>query len=110
MAAECSTMRNILNEAEFKTDIIALAQDSLNHAQQQQEGTYVVKEAKVTAIGPAGLCFKVRAQIMSPPQQDQPPMHVLDVMYPFGGEPLESVEALRAAVLGLVATADAEPY
>jgi hypothetical protein len=111
MAAECSAMRNILNEAEFKTDIVALAQDSLNHAQQQGEGPYAVREAKVAAIGPAGLCFKVRAQLLSSQQpQDRPAMHVLDVMYPFGGGPLDSVESLRAAVLGLVATADAEPY
>jgi hypothetical protein len=101
MAAECANMRNILNENEFKSDIIALAQDSLNHA---GEG-YAVKEAKVAVIGPAGLCFKVRAVSAREPQN---PTHVLDVLYPFG-ENLQEAQALRATVLGAVATAEGEP-
>jgi hypothetical protein len=101
MAAECTNMRNILNENEFKSDIIALAQDSLNHA---GEG-YAVKEAKVAAIGPAGLCFKVRAVAAREPQN---PTHILDVLYPFGVN-LQDSEALRATVLGAVATAEGSP-
>ena len=104
MAVECNQRRTTLNEDEFQSDIIALAQDSLNHAG-DCEG-YVVKAAKVTAVGPAGLCFKVRAEYQL---SEVRPTHVLDVMYPFGGQPLEGVEALRAAVLGVVATAEGEP-
>lgn len=102
MSAECTIMRNILNEDEFQKDIIALAQDSLNHASTDGEG-YTVKEAKVAAIGPAGLCFKVRAEYRLDAGN---PTHVLDVMYPFGGEPRNDPGELRATVLGVVATAE----
>lgn len=100
MDAECVSMRSILNEQDFQQDIIALAQGSLGRA--ASEG-YIVKAARVAAVGPAGLAFKVRAQYTLDADR---PMHVLDVMYPFGGEPLNDVDALRAAVLGAVATAE----
>ena len=99
MVEECNHIQNILNEADFQRDIVALAQFALNHAQEGY-ADITVQTAKVSAIGPAGLCFKVRG--VDSAQQS----HLLDALYPFGGEPLYHTDALRAAVLGLVATAD----
>lgn len=88
MAAECGSMKDILNEAEFASEIGALAQESLsNHDATAQM-------VRVAAVGPAGLLFRVKTT-----KND-----ILDVLYPFG-ESLETVDALRATVLGLVATA-----
>lgn len=92
MTAECSSMRDILNEAEFASEIGALAQASLNN---DTTSHHQVQAVKVAAVGPAGLLFRVKTTDGTT---------VLDVLYPFG-EVLETVDALRATVLGLVATA-----
>lgn len=103
MNAECRSMRDILNEAEFATEIGALAQESLDN---DPSTNYQVQRVKVVAVGPAGLYFRV--QTMPTPEA---PATVLDVLYPFaargggGNAVLLTVDALRATILGLVATA-----
>ena len=98
LEAECISLRSILNEADFQADVRALAQDSLNKSPEAYAHAYHVQNARVAAVGPAGLAFKAQAVVNASPV-------VLDVMYPFT-EPLQDVEALRAAILGAVATAE----
>jgi hypothetical protein len=109
---ECRTMRDILNEDDFAPEIGALVRTSLDH--DITSSHHRVQMVKVVAVGPAGLWFRVRTTSTAPLQP--PPVAattsasdavvvVLDVLYPFGGEPVLTVDALRATVLGLVATA-----
>jgi len=99
LAADCDLIRGLLNEDEFMSSVVSLAQDGLDAA--GTVGMYTVKKAKVAAVGPAGICFKVAAT--SPQRND---LSVMDVMYPFGGEPVQDVESLRALVLGAIAEAE----
>lgn len=105
MVADCDTIQRLLNEDEFSQEIGALAQDVLNGWQGGE--VYVVKKAKVAIVGPAGICLKVRAQYQHQDDEDgDAPIHILDVMYPFGGPPMEDGRSLRAAVLGAVSAAE----
>jgi hypothetical protein len=103
LVAECDNIKRLLNDEEFQPDIAALAQDVLNES--VEEG-YVVKSVRVAIVGPAGICFKVRAEYQMSLEFDKKPIHILDVMYPFGGEPMTDAESLRAAVLGAVMEAE----
>lgn len=99
LAADCETMRNLLNDDEFQADVNALAQDALRRLEGGED--YKVLQAKVAVVGPAGICFKVRAQ-----DEISSSKHILDVVHPFGGNPMTTVDSLRAAVLGAVAAAE----
>jgi hypothetical protein len=103
MAVECATMRDILNEVDFAPEITALAQTSLDTYHDPSSSLHhhhQVDVVKVAAVGPAGLWFRVKTK----KNADEAGV-VLDVLYPFGGPPVETIDALRATVLGLVATA-----
>jgi hypothetical protein len=106
MVADCDNIRRLLNEDEFSQDVGALAQDVLNGLQ-TGEG-YAVKKARIAVVGPAGICLKVRAQYQIENKDGVKPIHILDVMYPFGGPPMQDVESLRAAVLGAVVAAEGQ--
>ena len=95
LVADCDTIRTLLNKEDFQQDINALAQ-------RRVQG-YDVKRALVAAVGPAGLCLKVRAVYQL---EAHKPIHVLDVLVPFGGEPKRDAQSLRAAVLGAVAATE----
>lgn len=100
MVSECNNMCSILNEAEFQPEILALVKDAM-----RKDGEGLIPTvAKVARLGPAGFCFKVRAKIESPKV-----VRTLDVFSPFGGASKATVDELRAAVLGTVATAGGEP-
>ena len=88
---------DILNEDDFQMDIRALAQDALNLS--GTHSGYQVHSARVAAVGPAGIAFKARAMF------DMEKSVVLDVMYKFSTTQ-EDAQALRAAILGAVATAE----
>lgn len=103
IVVECDTIQRLLNEDEFQADVMSLAQDALRNGQGGE--SYVVKKARVAVVGPAGICFKVRAEHQ---MEAGRPIHTLDVMYPFGGEPKKDTGSLRAAVLGAVAAAEGD--
>jgi len=103
LAADCDNIKSLLNEAEFHQDIVALAQDGLAHHAVGQTGDYQVQRAKVVAVGPAGVCLKVAAIQFSQPGRGQ---QYMDVVYPFGGDPVTDVKELRASVLGAIAAAE----
>ena len=127
MSMECQHIQNLLNDDEFQSDIIALSQDALmlwqkqqqqQEGQQQQQHDYQVLQAKVTMVGPAGLCFKVRVQDRQQQQQQEyyydyynnnngqgHRIHVLNVVHPFG-DIQQTTQELRAAVLGAVSAAE----
>jgi hypothetical protein len=92
LVAESDTIRRLLNDDQFQNDVRALAQRGAGDG-------YDVKRAVVAAVGPAGICLKVRAAFQ---HEAQKPIHVLDVLVPFGGEPKHDAESMRAAVLGAV--------
>lgn len=100
LADECQSVKVLLNDPEFQADINALSQDTLRKMKDGED--YKVLQAKVAIVGPAGICFKVRAEFeMSHDRR----VHILDVAYPFG-ETMTSVSDMRAAVLGAVSAAD----
>lgn len=101
LVAECDTIKRLLNDGEFQESINALAWNRLS-AQEDGKG-YEVKKAVVTAVGPAGLCLKVQAAYR---YEANEPIYTLDVLAPFGGEPKQDAESLRAAVLGVVMAAE----
>ena len=128
MTMECQHIQNLLNDDEFQSDIIALSQDALmlwqkqqqqqeeeEEGQQQQQHDYQVLQAKVTMVGPAGLCFKVRVQDRQQQQEyydyynnnngQGRQIHVLNVVHPFG-DIQQTTQELRAAVLGAVSAAE----
>lgn len=111
LAADCNNIKSLLNEAEFHRDIVTLAQDGLGHHVVGQSGDYIVRRAKVAAVGPAGICLKVAAVQQSLPGRG---VQYMDVVYPFGGTPVKDADALRAVVLGVIAAAEdqrpADPY
>lgn len=97
MVAECKNMCSILNEEEFQPELLALVKDALH---KDGNGLSVIS-ARVADIGPAGFCFKVRARSFGASTD----VRALDVFSPFGGASKTTVDELRAAVLGTVATA-----
>eukprot|EP00980_Cylindrotheca_fusiformis_P028710 scaffold22639_cov105-Cylindrotheca_fusiformis.AAC.4 len=99
LVADCSSIKSLLNEAEFHSEIVYLAQDGMGKDHQDD---YRVQHAKVAAVGPAGICLKVAALQKSLPGRG---LQFMDVMYPFG-EQANDGESLRALVLGAVATAE----
>ena len=100
MAADCESIRVLLNDAEFQPDVVALSQDALRKMKDGED--YKVLQAKVAIVGPAGICFKVRAEFELSHDRR---VHILDVVHPFG-ETMTNVDDLRAAVLGAVSAAD----
>ena len=56
MASECDSMRNLLNDAEFQSEILAIANSGLGHPK------LFVEEAVVSIVGPAGMVLKGRLQ------------------------------------------------
>lgn len=101
MIEECRNMCSILNEPEFQPEVLALVQEA-TLTTGVEIGTTI--DAKVTAIGPAGFHFKVRTRSLQSANVQQ-----LDVFSPFGGTARTTSDDLRAAVLGIVATAGGEP-
>ena len=108
LSRECTSIRSLLNDEEFESSIIALAQDGLDHTPGNE---FVAKKAKVANVGPAGICLKVGATKAAQHQQfgnnNNNDLSFLDVMYPFGlSEPVDNSEKLRAVVLGAIAAAE----
>eukprot|EP00428_Durinskia_dybowskii_P022761 CAMPEP_0170205614 /NCGR_PEP_ID=MMETSP0116_2-20130129/2351_1 /TAXON_ID=400756 /ORGANISM="Durinskia baltica, Strain CSIRO CS-38" /LENGTH=307 /DNA_ID=CAMNT_0010456005 /DNA_START=47 /DNA_END=970 /DNA_ORIENTATION=- len=101
MIEECKNMCSILNEPEFQPEVLALVQEA-TLTTGIRIGTST--DAKVTAIGPAGFHFKVRTTAL-----ESPNVQLFDVFSPFGGTARTTSDDLRAAVLGIVATAGGEP-
>ena len=99
LVAECRLIQTLLNEADFQPDVQALAQQRLAAYSSSSSNAANVLQARVAAVGPAGLCLQLKAVV--PPRNDA---QVLDVLVPFGGEPTKTAEELRAAVLGAVAS------
>jgi hypothetical protein len=106
LLVDCNNIRGLLNEDEFSQDVGALAQDVLNGWKGGE--VYTVKNARIAAVGPAGICLKVRAQYQLQDEDGDKPIHILDVMYPFGDVPMHDAASLRAAVLGALAAAEGQ--
>ncbi|CAJ1953210.1 unnamed protein product [Cylindrotheca closterium] len=121
MGKECESIKSLLNEAEFHSEIVALAQDGMeknaningNGWNNNQEigsltgksAEYQVQRAKVAAVGPAGICIKVAAIQLSEPGRGT---QYLDVAYPFSASSVSTIHdaaTLRANVLGVVIAA-----
>jgi len=96
VVSECQSMCTILNEDEFQPEVLALVKEAMKN----DWSGYTANEAKVARICPAGFCFKANATAVG-----SPAVRVLDVFSPFPGAPKSSVDELRAAILGTVATA-----
>ena len=102
LSSECTNIKSLLNDEEFESSIVALAQDGLDHT---PGNPFLAQKAKVAVVGPAGICLKVGA--IRNTQSITTELSFLDVTYPFGlNEPVRDVESLRAVVLGAIAAAE----
>lgn len=106
LEAECETLQEILNENEFQTELIALAQDGLKHSLHvssiSSSTAPTIQKARCAIVGPAGIGIKALAKQV---EEDGGNVWVMDVLFPFGGPSKQTAESLRAAVLGAVAVA-----
>mmetsp|Transcript_23148 Transcript_23148/g.30663 ORF Transcript_23148/g.30663 Transcript_23148/m.30663 type:complete len:374 (-) Transcript_23148:91-1212(-) len=102
LADDCEAIKRLMNQEDFVKTIAALARDGLQNAGQGYSNYYDVKKARVAAVGPAGMCLRVAVTSVDKVEG----FEILDVMYPFGGEPVKTADALRAVVLGAVAAAE----
>ncbi|KAG7368336.1 hypothetical protein IV203_031079 [Nitzschia inconspicua] len=104
LETECNMLKDILNEDEFQTELMALAQDglkhSLHHQQNDAASTPTIQKARCSIVGPAGIGMKALAR-----QPTDGSVVVMDVLFPFGGPSKQTADSLRAAVLGAVAVA-----
>jgi hypothetical protein len=96
VVSECQSMCSILNDNEFQPEVLALVKEAMKN----DWSGFIANEARVVRICPAGFCFKAKAT-----SEGSPAVRVLDVFSPFPGAPKASVDELRAAILGTVATA-----
>lgn len=112
MAKECESIKSLLNDPEFHSEIVSLAQNGMeknanigNGWNKAVASDYQVQRAKVAAVGPTGICMKVAAIQQSELGRGT---QYLDVAYPFsaGVTPIQDAAALRANVLGVIAAAD----
>lgn len=53
---ECDHDRRLLNDAEFRNDVLGLARKGIEAL--GLGGQYTVRKAVVTEVGPASLCFR----------------------------------------------------
>jgi hypothetical protein len=100
LETECETLKEILNEDEFQSELLALAQDGLKHSLHGDvtPSTPMIQKAKCAIVGPAGIGIKALAKMDGN-------VVVMDVLFPFGGAAKETANSIRAAVLGAVAVA-----
>lgn len=98
---DCTMIKNLMNEDDFNNEILALAQKGIRSFIADGGNDYVIRKARVAAVGPSGICLKIRAL-----NNKDSCMNTMNVMVPFGGEATEDGDSLRAAVLGAVAAAD----
>lgn len=97
LVSECQRMCSILNDDEFQPEVLALVKEAM----QNDWSGLTANEARVARISPAGFCFKAKAKA-----DGSSAVRVLDVFSPFPGKSKTTVDDLRAAVLGTVATAE----
>ncbi|EEC48179.1 predicted protein [Phaeodactylum tricornutum CCAP 1055/1] len=101
LADECDNVRNLLNELEFQDDVKCLTEQALANVGGCNE--WAVDKAACAMVGPAGLML--RATIVEIDADGNEPRRE-QVAFPVGfGRSAPTIEALRAAVLGMVAAA-----
>lgn len=102
---ECELIRNLLNSGEFDDEIKELARDGLVFVEDGE--MYEIEKAVVADVGPVGFCLRARAFLKSD-MEDGVPVEskkrcIVELCWPFGGEPATDSSVLRSKVLGAVA-------
>lgn len=102
MREECSSVKDLLNEKEFADELSSLATNTVQELY-PDDGNLGVSMAGVSTVGPAGLLVRAQVVILDLPE-DADRTLMVDLPVPFG-KTCETVEDLRASVLGAVASA-----
>lgn len=95
---ECGNIARLLNEEDFKEDLVSLATQGLFDSIGMDGEDYQIQKAIVTHVGPMGVCLRTKAKKKTDNQ-----FKIIDVPVAFGREPAKDINDLRAAVLGAVA-------
>mmetsp|Transcript_2996 Transcript_2996/g.4515 ORF Transcript_2996/g.4515 Transcript_2996/m.4515 type:complete len:352 (+) Transcript_2996:50-1105(+) len=101
---ECSLIRSLLNSGDFDDEIKLLARDGLIYL--ENGGLYEIEKAVVADVGPAGFCLRARAflksELHSGVSENDRKRSIVELCWPFGGEPATDPKVLRSKVLGAV--------
>lgn len=95
---ECRNVQDLLNEPDFQQEIQGLAYARLRGLEHYDATGWTIDEATVVDISPSGLYIRARTN-----HPMAPSYHVFDLPIPFSVA-ATTVEDLRSAVLGMVAS------
>mmetsp|Transcript_16105 Transcript_16105/g.22925 ORF Transcript_16105/g.22925 Transcript_16105/m.22925 type:complete len:377 (+) Transcript_16105:120-1250(+) len=106
---QCETIKRLLNGENFKLELLALTKMGMSCSKEFNSFTSV-DGATVSAIGPAGFCFKVMASKTCDIdglslEKEEIVSDVLELSVPFRHEPVTDADALKTAVLSAITTA-----
>lgn len=96
---ECQSMRRLLNEEDFVSEVKALAMQALGF----ETVEWMVEQVAVAAVGPSGLLLRATAKEVKIFDEESS-LQLLEIPIAFTEKVLD-VEALNSAVLGAVAAA-----
>ena len=98
MVGECQSVRELLNEADFQTEIKLLATQLI----QDSEEEYLVEQAGIAEVGAAGIILRAYVkQFRLDEEEDE--TKIVEIPFKFG-EVATTVDDLRASVLGIIAS------
>jgi len=100
---ECENIARLLNEEEFREDMVSLATQGLFESIGVDGYDYEIQKAIVSWVGPLGVCLRAKAR-----KNAKDSSRIIDIPIPFGREPAKDRNELRAAVLGAVAAVHIE--
>ena len=92
---ECSTIKSLLNDGDFDDELRALAQDGMSGVKNGL--SLEVERAVIADVSPTGFFIRARAVDVSDRRS------IVELFWPFDGEPAKDPTALRSKVLGAIA-------
>lgn len=102
---ESNLMKTLLNSGDFDDEINRLASDGLTYL--DNGDLYVIEKAVVADVGPAGFCLRARALLRCESdrrnEEKEDRRSIVELCWPFDGNPATDPAALRSKVLGAIA-------
>jgi len=102
---ESDLIKNLLNSGDFDDEINRLASDGLTYL--DNGDLYVIEKAVVADVGPAGFCLRARALLKSESdsliEEKEKRRSIVELCWPFDGNPATDPTTLRSKVLGAIA-------
>jgi hypothetical protein len=106
MENECSSMKDLLNEDDFATDISTLFQSRYSHG--SSKGAVRIIKASVASVGPSGLFLRAYLERCGNDHVRPERYFLAELSIPFDRE-ATSRDMLRSSILDLVETAASYP-